>query len=58
MLRYHLRYMGVKVKNPSPIFFDNMIMVLISNNPGISLNKKTVELSQHFKREHVANDVI
>ena len=45
MLRYHLQYMGMKVSNPSIFFVDNINLVLNSNNPGISLNKKTMELS-------------
>ena len=49
--------MGIKVRKPSPIFVDNTSMVLNKNNTGISLNKKTVTLSYHFVREHVANDV-
>ena len=42
MLIYHLRYMGVKITNPSPIFVDNMSVVLNEKNAGISLNRKTV----------------
>ena len=58
MLRYHLRAMGFKVSAPTPIFVDNMSVVLNASNPGSTLNKKTVALSYHFVREHVANDVI
>ena len=50
--------MGVKVRNPSPIFFNSTSVVLNANNPGSSLNHKTVALSYHFVREHVANDVV
>ena len=56
-LRYHLRSMGVIISKPTPIYVDNMSVVLNASNPGSSLNKKTVALSYHFVREHVANDV-
>lgn len=56
-LRYHLRSMGVLITKPSPIYVDNMSVVLNASNPGSSLNKKTVALCYHFVREHVANDV-
>lgn len=57
-LRYYLRSMGIHVSKPTPIFVDNMGVVLNASNPGSSLNKKSVALSYHFVREHVANDVI
>ena len=50
--------MYVRVGKPPPIFIDNMSMVLNETNIGISFNKKTVALSYHFVREHVANDVV
>jgi hypothetical protein len=50
--------MGNKVGKPTPIFVDNMGVVLNASNPGSTLNKKSVALSYHFVREHVANDVI
>ena len=56
-IRYHLRSMGVKVTKPTTIYVDNMSVVLNASNPGSTLNKKTVALSYHFVREHVANDV-
>ena len=49
--------MGVKVSKPTSIYVDNMSVVLNASNPGSTLNKKTVALSYHFVREHVANDV-
>ena len=58
IFRYHLRSMGVNVINPSPICIKNINMVLNSKNPGILFNNKTVALSYHFVREHVANDVV
>ena len=57
-LRYYLRSMGINVSKPTPIFVDNMGVVLNASNPGSTLNKKSVALSYHFVREHVANDVI
>ena len=56
-LRYYLRSMGISVTKPTPIFVDNMGVVLNASNPGSTLNKKSVALSYHFVREHVANDV-
>jgi hypothetical protein len=50
--------MGIEVSKPTPIFVDNMGVVLNASNPGSTLNKKSVALSYHFVREHVANDVI
>jgi hypothetical protein len=49
--------MGISVTKPTPIFVDNMGVVLNASNPGSTLNKKSVALSYHFVREHVANDV-
>ena len=57
-LRYHLRSMGVKVSKPTPIYVDNMGVVLNSTEPGSPLNKKSVALSYHFVREHHANNVV
>ena len=58
MLRYYLRSMGIKVEDPTPIYVDNMSVVLNSTNPGRTLNKKNVALAYHFVREHVANKVV
>jgi hypothetical protein len=57
-IRYHLRAMGVKVTRPTPIFVDNMGVVLNAQNPGSTLNKKWIALAYHFVREHVANHVV
>ena len=43
---------------PTLIFVDNTGVVLNASNLGSTLNKKSVALSYHFVREHVANDVI
>eukprot|EP00957_Ditylum_brightwellii_P011550 873295-Ditylum_brightwellii.AAC.1 len=50
--------MGVKVSKPTPIFVDNMSVLLNANNPGSMLNKKTVALSYHFVWEHVATNAV
>jgi hypothetical protein len=47
-LRYYLRSMGIKVGKPTPIFVDNMGVVLNASNPGSTLNKKSEALSYHF----------
>jgi len=57
-LRHYLCAMGVKVSKPTPIFVDNMSVVLNASNPGSTLNKKWVALSYHFVREHAANDIV
>jgi hypothetical protein len=57
-IRYYLRSMGVKITKSTPVFVDNMSVVLNASNPGSTLNKKSVALSYHFVREHVANSVI
>ena len=58
MLWCHLRSMGIKVSKTTPIFVDNMSVVLNAKNPGSNLDKKTVALGCHFFREHVANNVL
>ena len=50
--------MGVKVEKPTPIYVDNMLVVLNASNPGSTLNKKAIGFSYHCMREHVANNVI
>ena len=57
-IRCHLRSMGVKVEKPTPIYVDNMSVVLNASNPGSTLNKKAIALSYHYTREHMANNVI
>eukprot|EP00957_Ditylum_brightwellii_P184694 14067211-Ditylum_brightwellii.AAC.1 len=58
MLRYYMQAMGFEVSVPTPIFVNNMSAVLNATNPESTLNKKTVALSYHFVREHVANGVV
>ena len=50
--------MGIKVDKATNVYIDNMGVVLNASNPGSMLNKKSVALSYHFVREHVANNVI
>eukprot|EP00957_Ditylum_brightwellii_P001881 144457-Ditylum_brightwellii.AAC.1 len=50
--------MGFKVSVPTPIFVDNMSVVLNAMNPGSTLNKKKVALLYHFLRKHIANGVV
>jgi hypothetical protein len=50
--------MGIKVAKSTPIFVDNMGVVLNASNPRSTLNKKSVALPYHFVRWHVANSVI
>ena len=57
-LRYHLRSLGVKVSKPTPIWVDNMAVVLNSTKPGSALNKKVIALAYHFVREHQSRSVI
>ena len=57
-IRYFLRSMGVKVSKPTPIYVDNMGVVINATDPASSLNKKAVALSYHFVREHQAGKVI
>jgi hypothetical protein len=57
-LQYYLRSMGIKVGKPTPIFVDNIGVVLNASNPGSTLKKKSEAFSYHFVQEHVANDVM
>ena len=54
MIWYHLRFMGIKVSKTTPVFVDNISVVLNAANPGSTLNKQTVALIYHFVREHIA----
>jgi hypothetical protein len=45
------------VSKPTPIFVDNMSVVLNGSNPGSTLKKRSVARSYHFVREHVANSM-
>ena len=57
-IRYHLRSLGVAITKPTPIYVDNMGVVLNCTNPASPLNKKMTALAYHFVREHQANKVI
>ena len=50
--------MGVPVTKTTPIYVDNMGVVVNATNPASALNKKAVALSYHYVREHVANGII
>eukprot|EP00957_Ditylum_brightwellii_P165124 12572088-Ditylum_brightwellii.AAC.1 len=50
--------MGFKVSVPTPIFVDNISVVLNATNSGSTLNKKTVALLYHFVRERIVNGVV
>ena len=58
MIQYLLRSMGINVSKPTPVFVDNMSVVLNATNTGITPNKKNMALRCHFVREHVANNVV
>jgi hypothetical protein len=57
-LRYHLRSLGVKVSQSTPIWVDNMAVVLNATKPGSALNKKVIALAYHFVREHQSKSVV
>ena len=40
--------MGIKVSKPTPVFVENINVVLNAKNTGSTLNKETVELSYQF----------
>ena len=50
--------MGIKVSKSTPIFVDNMDVILKKTNTGITPNKKTVAPIYHFVREHVSRNVL
>ena len=58
MLWYHLRSMETKVSKHTPVFVENMSVVLNATNPSVTTNKKTVTFSYHFVRGNVANSVV
>lgn len=50
--------MGIQVSKPTPIWVDNMGVILNASNPGSTLNKKHIALAYHFVRENVATNVV
>ena len=50
--------MSIKVTEPVKICVDNIGMVINSSDLKNPLNKKTVDLVYHFKREHISNTVV
>ena len=55
---YRLRSIGVNLSKPTPVFLGNVSVVLNANDPGSTLNKKTMALRYYFVREHIANNVV
>ena len=51
MLQYHIRSMGIKVSEPTPVFVDNMSLVLNATNPGITTNYVCIVMNN--SRKHV-----
>jgi hypothetical protein len=47
-LRYHLRSRGVKISKATPIWVDNMAVVLNATKPGSAWNKKSIALAYLF----------
>ena len=58
MIWYHLRSMEIKVYKPTHVFEENMSVVFKAKNTGVTTKNKTVALSYHFVREHVANNAV
>ena len=58
VLRHHYRSFGMKVARQNIAHEDNMSVVIKSNNPGSTLQHKSMSLSCHFVREHCYVDVI
>ena len=50
--------MGIKLSKPTSISMFNMSVVFNATHTGGTLNKKSVELSYHFVRGHVAKNVV
>ena len=50
--------MGVVVTKATPMFVDNLGIMLNASNPASSLNKKAVASAYHFVRGHQAGKVI
>eukprot|EP00957_Ditylum_brightwellii_P013101 989960-Ditylum_brightwellii.AAC.1 len=50
--------MELRVSKSTPIYVDNLSVVLNATDPGSTLNKKIVALLYHFVREHVANNIV
>ena len=50
--------MGIKVSKHTPIYVENMSVLLNTTNTGSTPNKKIMALSYHFVREYVAKNVV
>ena len=57
-MRQKLRYMGVRVDQPTKVFCDNMSVVLNSSKPESTLKRKHNQICFHRVREAVASKII
>jgi hypothetical protein len=57
-LRYTLRMMGIPIDGPSWLFGDNQSVIISSNIPHSSLNKRHNALSYHRVREAIAAEIL
>ena len=57
-MRQKLRYMGVRVEQPTKVFCDNMSVVLNSSKPESTLKRKHNQICFHRVREAVASKII
>ena len=48
MLHYHLIFISIRICKPTPIFVDNLIVVLNFTNPGITLKNNLLSLATIF----------
>ena len=56
--RYYCRSFGMFITKPTIIHKDNMVVVMNSTNPGSTLQHKSMALSYHYCREHIASGVV
>ena len=57
-LKRILKDLGVPIKDPTPIFYDNMNSIYLARNPVLHARTKHIEVHYHFIRERVlASDV-
>ena len=53
-----LKDLGIPIKDPTPLFCDNMCTIYLARNPVFHARTKHIEVHYHFIREHVlAGDV-
>ena len=57
-LKRILKDLGVPIKDPIPLYYDNMSSIHLARNPVFHAHMKHIEVHYHFIREHVqAGDV-